>query len=107
MLSVDTLACRRSTICTNYNDAMQVAEFYFPVSFLRILLKVNRSHPYRVVQMRKEDFMDYLNSAKMLQFSLIPYSKVAQLRFAKANLQQVGFKLSHSDKEFKFVNIGK
>ena len=57
--------------------------------------------------MRKADFMDYLNSAKMLQFNLIPYSKVAQVRSARANLYLVGFKLSHSDKEFKFVNIGK
>ena len=60
-------------------DAMRVVEFYSPISFLRILLKVDRNQPYRVIQMRKEDFMDYQNSAKMLQFNLILYSKVVQL----------------------------
>ena len=56
--------------------------------------------------MRKEDFMDYQNSENMLRLNLIQYSKVADLRFAKADLHQVGFKLSHGDEEFQFVNIG-
>ena len=88
-------------------DAMQVVEFYYPILLLCILLKVNGNEPYRVIQMRKEDFMYYEKSVKMLRFNLIPYSKVAQLQFAKPNLQQVGFKLSHGDKEFQIVNIGK
>ena len=88
-------------------DAMQVVEFYYPISLLCILLKVNGNEPYRVIQMRKENFMYYEKSAKMLRFNLIPYSKVAQLQFAKPNLQHVGFKLSHGDKEFQIVNIGK
>ena len=88
-------------------DRMQVAEFYSPISFLRILLKVNRNQPYHIIQMRNEDFMDYQNSAKIFRFNLIPYSKVAQFRFPKANLHQVGFKHSRGDREFQFVNIGK
>ena len=43
----------------------------------------------------------------MLRFNLILHPKVAQLRFGKANLHHVGFKLLHGDKEFQFVNIGK
>ena len=31
---------------------MRVTEFYSPLSFLRILLKVNRNRPYRVIQMK-------------------------------------------------------
>ena len=57
--------------------------------------------------MRKDDFMDYKNSAKKLRFNLIPYSKIAQLRFAKANLHYVGFKLLHGDKETHFANTEK
>ena len=57
--------------------------------------------------MRKEHFMDYQNSVKILRLNSILYSKVAQLRFAKINLDQVGFKLSDGDTEFQFVNIGK
>ena len=88
-------------------DAMRVAEFYSPISFLRVLLKVNRNQPYRVTQMQKEQFMDYQNSAKVLHFNVIPFSKVRQLQFSKADLHQIGFKLSHGDKEFQIENIGK
>ena len=77
--------------------AMQVSEIFFPISFVRNLLKVNRNQPQRVIQMRKED---YQNPAKMPRSKLISYSKVAQLRFAKANLHQVGFKLSQREKKF-------
>lgn len=54
-------------------DAMWIAEFYFPVSFLRLLLKVNGNQPYRVIQMGKNDFRDFMNSSKMLHFNCIPY----------------------------------
>ena len=60
-------------------NAMQVSEFYSSISFLRILLKVNRNQPYCVIQMKKEDYMDYQNSEKMLRFNLILYSKIEQL----------------------------
>ena len=40
--------------------AMRVAEFYSPISFLRVLLKVNRIRPYHVIQMKKNDLKDYL-----------------------------------------------
>ena len=86
-------------------DAMQVAEFYSPISFLRLLLKVNRQAPYRVIQMVENNFKDYMNSSKLLQFNLVPYQKVFQLTFSQ-NLHRVEFKLSHGDKEFLSVNIG-
>ena len=59
-------------------DAMHVAEFYSPISFLRVLIEVNRKKPYRVIQMGQSDFKDYMNASKLLQFSLIPYTKVYQ-----------------------------
>ena len=37
-------------------DAIKVAEFYSPVSFLRLLLNVNRNIPYQVIQLNKVDF---------------------------------------------------
>ena len=87
-------------------DAMQVAEFYSPISFLRLLLKVNRQAPYRVIQMVENNFKDYMNSSKLLQFNLVPYQKVFQLTFSQ-NLHRVEFKLSHGDKEFLSANIGR
>ena len=47
---------------------MRVTEFYSPLSFLGILLKANRNRPYRVIQMKSEDFKGFQNSLKILQF---------------------------------------
>ena len=69
--------------------AMRVTEFYSPLSFPRILLKVNRNRPYRVIQMKSENFKDFQNSSKMLQFSNVPYAKVFQLKFRKDDLHTV------------------
>ena len=52
-------------------DAMQVSKFYSPISFLRMLLKVNRKKPYQVIQMNKNDFKDFHSSSKMLQLCYI------------------------------------
>ena len=56
--------------------SMRVTEFYSPLSFLRILLKVNRNCPYCFIQMESEDFKDFQNSTKMLQLSNVSYTKV-------------------------------
>ena len=87
--------------------AMQVAEFYSPVSFLRLLLKVNRNNPFRVIQMSKDDFKDYQNSSKMLKFCNVPYTQVFQLGFSKSELYTIEYKLSHGDAEFQRTSIGK
>ena len=44
---------------------MNVAEFYLPLSFIRLLLNVNRVKPYRIIQMTENHFKDYANSAKV------------------------------------------
>ena len=87
--------------------AMRVAEFYSPISFLRVLLKVNRIRPYHVIQMKKNDFKDYNSSSRMLQFSNVPYSKVFQLRFTKHNLHRVEYKISHGQAGFQQACIRK
>ena len=58
--------------------AMRVCEFYSPLSFLRMLLKVNRNRPYCVIQMKGEDLKDFQRSSKLLRFSDVPYMKVFQ-----------------------------
>ena len=65
---------------------MRVTEFYSPLSFLRILLKVKRNRPYCIIPMKSEDFKVFQNSLTMLQFSNIPYTKVFQLKLCKDDL---------------------
>ena len=86
--------------------AMRVAEFYSPISFLRVLLKVNRTRPFVVIQMKKNDFRDFNSSSKMLHFSEVPYKKVFQLKFAKSNLYMIEYKTSHGESEYKSAFIG-
>ena len=87
--------------------AMQVSEFYSPVSFLRMLLKVNRHKPYQVIQMQKTDFKEYSNTARLLLYSKVPYTKVSQLKFTKSDLHTIQFKVSHSSSSFQSVYIGR
>ena len=49
-------------------DAMNVAEFYSPLSFICLLLNVNRVKPYRIIQMTENHFKDNANSAKVLRY---------------------------------------
>ena len=87
--------------------AMRVAEFYSPVSFLQLILKINQKNPFRVIQMSKDDFKDYQNSSKMLKFCNMPYTQVFQLRFSKSELYTIKYKLSHGDAEFQRTSIEK
>ena len=50
---------------------MQASGSYLSIPFLRMLLKVNRKKPYRVIQMNKNDFKDFHSSSKMLQLCYI------------------------------------
>ena len=84
---------------------MQVAEFYSPLSFLRVLLKVNRKKPHRVIQLGKPDFKDYMNASKLLSFNLIPYTKVYQLKFTNDDLYCIQYKTCHDDSPFQSINV--
>ena len=57
--------------------------------------------------MKSEDFKDFQNSSKMLQFFNVPYTKVFQLKFCKDDLRTVEYKLSHSNTNFHQVSIEK
>ena len=91
----------------NIEDAMQVAEFYSPISFLRVLMKVSRHKPYCVIQLAKEDFKDYMNASKLLSFNLVPYTKVYQLKFSGTDLHQLQYKTEHGQSSFVKVNVGR
>lgn len=83
------------------------AEYYSPLSLLRLLLKVNSRKPYKVLQMRPSDFFDYQTMASnCYDYSKVPFTKTASLQFKRSCLT-VGMKESHEDKEFKVIDIKK
>ena len=87
-------------------DAMRVTEFYFLVSLLRLLLKVNGNQPYGVTQMGRNDFRDFMDFSKMLHFNCNPYSKVNRLKFHTSILHRIEYKLSHNHNSFEIKNVG-
>jgi hypothetical protein len=92
-------------IHSNIEKAMSVSEFYSPVSFLRIMLKVNRKKPYHIIQMHRDKFKDYQSCAKQLNFKLIPFTKeVVALKFTQS-LFEIDFKTSHMDEDWIKVNV--
>nr|CAI5849417.1 unnamed protein product [Callosobruchus analis] len=81
------------------------AEYFSPLSLLRILLKVNSVRPYKIIKMRKEYFKDYKSCTSTFDYKLIPFSKVKALRFTSTSLdveykepyQSLNWKRFHSD----------
>lgn len=55
-----------------------LSEFYSPVSFLRVLLRVNRNNPYRVIQMRESDLYYFNSCSKLFKYKQVPFSEVCQ-----------------------------
>ena len=88
-------------IHSNIEKAMSVAEFYSPVSFIKVLLHANRKSPYKVLQMRAED---YQTCSKSLHYSNVPYTKVAQLKFTRDSFN-VLYKTSHMKSDFIVSNV--
>ena len=84
-------------------DDLRVTELYSTISFLKLLIKVNRKKPYRVIQLGQSNFKNYMNASKLLQFSLIPYTKVYQHKLTNDDLHCVQYKLSHGNDSFEEV----
>ena len=58
---------------------MARADFYSPLSLIRLMKSINRQHPIRVLQMGKNDFYDFITASKSLNFRLIPSFEVSLL----------------------------
>lgn len=83
---------------------MAVSEVWSPVSFLRLLLRVNRRRPYNVIQLQNQHFKDFHKSSKHLPFAKIPFTQVCQIQF-KQNSFTVGYKLAHHSDDFTLENL--
>lgn len=84
---------------------MRKAEFYSPIGLIRILKQVNRSNPYRVIQMRPHDFKEYSTTAKLFNYKLIPFTQVSVLSFSQTS-HIVQYKTSHDRYEpMNCVNV--
>ena len=57
-------------------NAMSVAEFFSPVSYLNVLLNSHRQKPYNVTQTQDRHFKEYSHISGNFDYSVVPFSKV-------------------------------
>ena len=86
--------------------AMNVAEFFSPVSFLSILLKCHRQKPYKVTQLQERHFKEFSQASSSFEYSAVPFSKVVSLRLTREH-DKVFYKTSRLQKTYKEANIVK
>lgn len=83
---------------------LSVSEYYSPVSLIKLLKKVHKNNPYRIIQLQNEDIKDFAECTKSLNYSQVPYSKVTSLKFTQ-NYFYVSYKMSYLDEDWIGVNI--
>ncbi|GBM61962.1 hypothetical protein AVEN_60818-1 [Araneus ventricosus] len=73
-------SCAQEVDCvySNIEKAMNKTGFYSPIGLTRILKQVNPRHPYRVLQMRPDDFKDFQGTAKLLNYKIVPILKFSR-----------------------------
>lgn len=75
--------------------ALRATEYYSPLSLIRLLLKVNRRKPYKILQMQRKNFKHFQECSSTLKYENVPFSKVTELHFGKSYLETVYFKTSY------------
>ncbi|GBM73615.1 hypothetical protein AVEN_45016-1 [Araneus ventricosus] len=81
------------SVHSNIEKAMNKTDFYSPIGLIRILKQANPRHPYRVIQMRSDDFKDFQGTAELLNYKIVPCTIVAILKFSRT-LHTVNLKTS-------------
>ena len=49
-------------------------------------IKVCCANPYRVIQMKPQDFKDYSVTTKLFNYKLVPFLKISVLKFTQVSL---------------------
>lgn len=62
---------------SSIEKSMNKTDFSSPLGLVRILKSVDRHNPYRVIQMKTNDFKDFGEAAKLLNYKCVPFTQVA------------------------------
>lgn len=82
-----------------------ISEFYSPVSLLNVIMKTSRQNPYKVIQMRDNDFLNFKKFCiSKYEFKIVPFTKVSALKFTQGSTI-VGYKTSHADDLYVNVDV--
>lgn len=73
---------------------MNKQESFSPIGLVRILKQVSRHRPYRIIQMKPTDLKNFADTAKLLNYKVVPYTNVSSLKFTRT-FHTIHFKTSH------------
>ena len=87
---VDNLHSQIEAVCRH-------CEIYSPIGLLRMLKKVHRSNPMKIIQMKADDFRDYASVANKGMFVRVPLTQVQALLYKQKEPKTLSYKTSFSD----------
>ncbi len=84
--SIDNLHSQIESVCRHSE-----------IGLLRMLMKVNRSNPLKVIQMKAEDFKDFSAIAREGKYVKVPFTKVKSLLFKQNEPKVLSYKTHFGD----------
>lgn len=89
---------------SNIDNAMRTSEFFSPLSFLKLLKRVNdKKKPYNIINVNT--VADFATCTKLLDLAKIPFSQVTSLKFTQCYFT-IMYKTSHGGAtNYELVNI--
>jgi hypothetical protein len=63
-------------------------------SIIRLIKVSNRKNPYQVLEMKKENFRDFQSCAKLLNYKIIPFTKIFEI-ILNRNLFEIQYRLGN------------
>lgn len=64
---------------------------------MRMLKKVNRRNPMKIIQMKSQDFKDFGKVAQHGKYNQVPFTKVKALRYKQKEPKILAYKTQFSD----------
>jgi hypothetical protein len=72
------------------------SEIYSPLGLMRMLKKVHRSKPMKIIQMKSQDFKDF-GSIAQGKYDRVPFTKVKSLLYKQVESKILGYKTKFSE----------
>ncbi len=94
---VDNLHSQIEAVCRH-------SEIHSPVGLMRMLKKVHRSKPMKIIQIKSQDFKDFGSIAHQGKYDRVPFSKVKNLLYKQVEPKVLSYKTKFSD-EWVMKNV--
>ncbi len=79
---------------SNIEKTLKNNEYFSLSSIIRLIEVSNRKNPYQVLEMKKENFRDFQSCAKLLNYKIIPFTKIFEI-ILNRNLFEIQYRLGN------------